>query len=288
MDSVPASKGLVTVYSPISPLADPKRLMRDMLRDISSSKELAWRLFLRNISSRYRQTILGYLWAFLPPVMTTLVFVYLQRVGYFTVGPTQVPYVAFVFAGLILWQVFTDALNAPLRMVQQSFSMLTKVNFPREALIIAGLGEVLFGFVIRTFLMVAVLIWFEVPLTWSALWVPPGVLVLTALGLAIGLLLTPFALLYHDIGQALPFVVYLWMFLTPVIYPVPEHGSGSLSMILNPVGPLLDTTRAWLFSVSPQYVGVFWVVCGLTVGALLAGWLMYRLALPILIERITA
>jgi lipopolysaccharide transport system permease protein len=262
--------------------------MRDMLRDISSSKELAWRLFVRNISSRYRQAILGYLWAFLPPIMTTLVFVYLQRVGYFTVGPTQVPYIAFLFAGLILWQVFTDALNAPLRMVQQSFSMMTKVNFPREALIIAGLGEVLFGFVIRTFLMVAVLIWFEVPLTWSALWVPPGVLVLTALGLAIGLLLTPVALLYHDIGQALPFVVYLWMFLTPVIYPAPKPGSGSLSMILNPVSPLLDTTRAWLFSESPQYLGVFLVVYGLTVGALLAGWLMYRLALPILIERITA
>src|SRR4029077_1454087 len=98
-----------------------------MVRDICSSKELAWRLFVRNISSRYRQTVLGYLWAFLPPIMTTVVFVYLQRVGFFAVGPTQVPYVAFVFAGLILWQAFTDALNAPLRMVQQSFSILTKV-----------------------------------------------------------------------------------------------------------------------------------------------------------------
>ncbi|HEX9272839.1 MAG TPA: ABC transporter permease [Candidatus Binatia bacterium] len=281
-------KSLVTVYTPISPLADPLRLMRDMLRDISASKELAWRLFVRNLSSKYRQTLLGYLWAFLPPIMTTSVFVYLHRVGYFTIGPTNVSYVVFVFAGLILWQVFTDALNAPLRMVQQSFSLLTKVNFPREALIIAGLGEVIFGFLIRAILMFILLVLFGVPLTWSVLGMFVGVIALAALGLAIGLLLTPIALLYHDVGQALPFVLNLWMFLTPVIYPAAQSWSGSLSMLLNPVSPLLDTARAWLFSGTPQYFGGFLFVCGTTAVALMAGWLVYRLALPILIERIAA
>ena len=287
MDSNSVLKTVVTVYSPVSPLADPRQLWRDMLRDISCSKELAWRLFVRNISSRYRQTMLGYLWAFLPPIMTSVVFVYLQQAGYFTVGTTHVPYVVFVLSGVILWQVFTDALNAPLRMVQQSFSILTKVNFPREALIFAGMGEVLFGFLIRALLMSVVLIWFGVPLTWSVVVVPVGVIALIALGLAIGLMLTPIALLYQDIGQALPFVFYLWMFLTPVIYPAPEQGPGSLSMILNPVSPVLDTTRAWLLSASPQYTEGFFLVSSLAIGGLLAGWLVYRLALPILIERVS-
>lgn len=281
-------KSLVTVYTPVSPLADPLRLMRDMLRDISASKELAWRLFVRNLSSKYRQTLLGYLWVFLPPIMTTSVFVYLHRVGYFAIGPTNVSYVVFVFVGLILWQVFTDALNAPLRMVQQSFSLLTKVNFPHEALIIAGLGEVIFGFLIRAILMFILLVSFGVQLTWSVLGVVVGVIALAALGLAIGLLLTPIALLYHDVGQALPFVLNLWMFLTPVIYPAAQSWPGSLSMLLNPVSPLLDTARAWLFSTTPQYFEGFLFVCGMTAVALVAGWLVYRLALPILIERIAA
>ena len=120
-----------------------------MIHDIAVSRELAWRLLVRNLSSRYRHTVFGYVWAFLPPVLSTAVFVFLHQSGYFTVGQTPVPYAVFLFAGLILWQLFCDAIAMPLRMVQQSHAILTKVNFPREALIIAGVGEVLFGFVIR-------------------------------------------------------------------------------------------------------------------------------------------
>ena len=124
-----------------------------MLHDLSASRELAWRLFVRNLSAKYRQTLLGYVWAFLPPILTTAVFVYLHRAGYFSVGSMKVPYVAFVFSGIVFWQVFTEALLMPLRMVQQSMSILTKVNFPREALILAGLGEVFFGFLIRSIIL---------------------------------------------------------------------------------------------------------------------------------------
>ena len=259
-----------------------------MLRDIMKSRELAWRLLVRNVSSRYRYTILGYVWAFLPPVMTAGVFVFLHKAGYFNVGQTQVPYAVFVFAGLILWQAFADAVHAPLRLVQQSQSILTKVNFPRESLILAGVGEVLFATVIRLVLLTFALLWFGVGIPWTALWFPFGVLILVGMGIALGLLITPLAILYHDIGQALPFTLYLWMFLTPVIYPIPISGPGSLPVWLNPVTPVLETTRAWLFSGPLQYVPAFVIVSGLTMLSLLAGWLLYRLAMPILIERMSA
>jgi len=259
-----------------------------MLRDLALSRELAWRLFVRNISSRYRQTILGYVWAIVTPIATTSVFVFLQKAGYFTVGETQVPYTVFLLTGLILWQVFADAVHAPLRMVQQSYSILTKVNFPREALIVAGIGEVLFTFLIRLGLILVALFWFNVRIPWTMVWFPFGALLLIGLGVALGLLITPIAALYHDVGQALPFTLYLWMFLTPVIYPVPVSSPGSMLVWLNPVSPLLDTTRAWLLSGAPHYLPAFFVVSGFTVFALLAGWLLYRLALPILIERVSA
>jgi lipopolysaccharide transport system permease protein len=78
------------------------------------------------------------------------------------------------------------------------------------------------------------------------------------------------------------------MFLTPVIYPAPTTWPGSLLVVLNPVSTVLDTTRDWFFSGSAHYLSGFFAICGLTVLALLAGWLLYRLALPILIERMSA
>lgn len=276
------------VYTSESQLVDPIRLLRGMARDLLLSRELAWRLFLRNISSRYRQTILGYAWAVVTPTATTSVFVFLQKAGYFRVGETQVPYAVFLLTGLILWQAFADAVHAPLRMVQQSYSILTKVNFPREALILAGVSEVLFTFLIRLGLILSALFWFDVRISWTAVWFPFGALLLIGLGIALGLLITPVAALYHDVGQALPFMLYLWMFLTPVIYPAATAGTGSRLLWLNPVSPVLEATRAWLLSGGPDDPLAFLIVSGLSVFALLVGWLLYRLALPILIERVSA
>lgn len=278
----------VVIYRPGSLLREPRRLFRDMSRDLAASRELAWRLFVRNTSAKYRQTMLGYAWAFLPPIFTTLVFVFLRRAGFFNVSDTEVPYVVFLFAGMVLWEVFADALNSPMRMVAQSTSMLTKVNFPREALILAGLGEVLFSFLIRLGLLVIVIAWFRIPVPWTAVLFPLGALALVALGIALGVLLTPFAILYHDIGQGLPFFVVLWMFLTPVVYPPPGDWPGSLTMFLNPVSPVLDTARAWLFTESPEYLAGFFAVSLVAGLALLLGWVLYRVALPILIERMSA
>src|SRR5687767_7398672 len=284
----PRNSKTVIVYSQASPLGDPCHLVAGMVRDLWLSRALAWRLLVRNISSRYRHTFFGYVWAFLPPIMTAGVFVFLQKTGYFTVRQTRVPYAVFVLAGLVLWQAFADAVHAPFRLVQQSHSILTKVNFPRESLILAGVGEVLFASLIRLVLLILVLWWFGVGVRWTAIWFLFGVLTLIGMGIALGLLITPVAILYHDVGQALPFVLYLWMFLTPVIYPAPATWPGSLLVLLNPVSPVLDTTRDWLFSGSPHYLIGFFAVCGLTVLALLAGWLLFRLALPILIERMSS
>jgi lipopolysaccharide transport system permease protein len=278
----------IVVYTSASKLADPTGLIQSMMRDLVLSRELAWRLFIRNISTRYRQTFLGYAWAIVIPIVTAGVFVFLQKSGYFTVGQTEVPYPIFLLTGLVLWQVFADAVQSPLRMVQQSASILTKINFPREALIIAGVGEVLFTFMIRLTLIITAILWFGISVSWTLIWFPFGVLVLIGLGLAIGLMITPIAVLYHDIGEALPFTLYLWMFLSPVIYPAPVSGAGSMLIQLNPVAPVLDTTRAWLLSSSPEYLSGFFVVTGLTVFAILGGWLLYRVALPILIERMSA
>ena len=278
----------VLVYTPGSQLRHPQQLCRSMARDLAASRELAWRLLRRNLCSRYRHTFLGYAWAFLPPIMTAGVFVFLQKAGHFVAGETPAPYPVFVLVGLILWQAFADAVQAPLRLVQQSQSMLTKVNFPRESLILAAVGEVIFASLGRLALLALTLAWFDVGVSRSAILFPLGMAALIGMGTALGLLLTPLAILYHDVGQALPLSLYLWMFLTPVAYPPRVSEAATWLPWLNPVSPILDASRTWLLSGAHDRLSGFFIVSGLMVFALFAGWLLYRLALPILIERMSS
>jgi lipopolysaccharide transport system permease protein len=285
---VPTPELRETIYTPESQLLRPAALLRRMGRDLMGSRELAWRLFVRNVSARYRQTALGYLWALLPPLAATALFVLLRRSGVFSTGVTSVPYVPFLVTGLVLWQTFVDALFAPIRVVSQSKAMLVKVNFPREALILAGVAEVLFGFLIRSALLAAVLIWYRVTPPATVLIAPLGVIMLIAIGTAIGVLLAPMAALLQDVEQGLAIVISLWLFATPVLYPPPTTYPGSLTMVLNPASAVLDTTRAWLLGGAPEFLPTAGWVAAITVVVLFAGWVLYRLALPIVIERIGA
>ena len=277
-----------TIYTTESQLLHPAALLRRMGRDLLASRELAWRLFVRNTSARYRQTALGYLWAVLPPLAATALFVLLRRSGVFSTGDIGVPYVPFLVTGLVLWQTFVDALYAPLRIVAQSKVMLVKINFPREALILAGIAEVLFNFLVRAALLAAVLAWYRIAPPASALLAPLGVVALIAVGTAIGVLLVPAAVLVQDVEQGLAIVISLWLFATPVLYPPPTTYPASLVMIVNPVSAALDTTRAWLLTGTPLYLATTGWIAALTVLVLFAGWVLYRLALPIVIERIGA
>ena len=268
------------VYSP------DWQLLRAMIRDLRESRELAWRLFVRDTSARYRQTFLGYIWAFLPPIVTSGTFVFLNSSGVFKVGATALPYAAYVMIGTLLWQVFADAMQTPIRVVTASKAMLAKINFPREAILLAGLGEVLFNFLIRLVLLVAVFIWFRIPPPITALLLPVGIVAIIGFGFMLGVILTPIGLLYQDIAQGLVLFTSFWMFLTPVVYPPPTSGTMAAFIKWNPVSPLLVATRDWITVGPTAYLTGFIIVAAFTLLFLLAGWILYRLALPHLIERI--
>jgi len=278
------------VYTPESALRRPRQLFNEMMHDLLASRELAWRLFVRNISAQYRQSILGYVWAFLPPIVTTLTFVFLNSQDIINAASDSIglPYPVYVMLGTLLWQGFVDALNSPLKLITSARSMLTKVNFPREALILAGLGEVIFNFVIRLVLLVAIFIWFGIPLPSTALLAPLGVLSLIALGAMFGILLSPLGVLYQDVQRGITMLTSMWFFLTPVVYEPPSTWPASLLVTLNPVSPLLVTTREMLTTGSFTQLKFFWIVSGVIVVLLLVGWVLYRVAMPHLVERIGA
>jgi len=274
------------VYSPESHLRRPGKLLKRMFADLGASRFLAWRLFVRNMAAQHRQTVLGYLWLLLVPVVQTLLWVFLNAQKVINIGTTDIPYPAFVLTGTLLWQGFADALQMPMQQVQASKQMLTKIHFPHEAILFAAMGQVLVNFSIRLLLLIVVFLWFELPLTMSLLLAPLGILGLINFGMMIGLLLTPLALLYGDVERMLVMSISLWFFVTPVIYPPPTGGLAALVTWLNPVTPLLVTTRQWLTGSELTQLGPFIVVTLCTLVLSLFGWIVYRLAMPHLIERI--
>ena len=278
----------INVYTPESKLRSPGKLVRSMWYDLKASRNLAWRLIVRDISARYRQSALGILWAFLPPLVTAATFVILNRAALINVGPTSVPYPVFVLTGAVFWQLFAESLTAPLKMIENSKSLLAKINFPREALILSGMGQVLFDFGIRLSILLVALLVYRVPLTWGLLIVPVAALSLLLLGTMLGLLLAPLGALYSDVSTALPTVTGLWFFLTPVIYPAPQSWPYSLIAQINPVSPLLIAARDLATQGVIHNAPAFLVVSGITLAGMLVMWVLYRVSLPILIERMSA
>ncbi|MEM1013339.1 MAG: ABC transporter permease [Planctomycetota bacterium] len=277
-------------YAPGSGLADPGRLAAEMWRDLKASRGLAWRLVVRNLSAQYRGAALGWIWAFLPPLAAAGTFIILQSTGVIETSPAYgMPYPVFVFLGTILWQSFVDSVQKPLQIVNASRAMLTKINFPREALLLAGIGEVLFNTLVRFSLLVGVMIVFTTAPAWTAPLALLGFGTLIMIGTMIGVLLTPLGILYKDIQQAITMLMGFLLFLTPVGWAVPQGNDagvrGSVEF-LNPAAAPLMAARDWLIVGSTPYWPHTLVLLVIASGLTLVGWVLYRLAMPIIIERI--
>lgn len=256
-----------------------------MFRDLAAGRELAFRLAVRDIKAQYRQALLGILWAFILPLANTVTWLFLSKSGIVKVSDTGLPYPVYVFTGTMLWAIFMDALNAPMQQVNNSKSMLSKLKFPREALIVSGIYQTLFNASIKVGLMLAALLFMGIQPGWSLLLVPVAILSLVLVGSALGMLITPVGLLYGDIGRALPLLMQFFMYLTPVVFPMPQTGWAATLFNLNPLTPLILTSRDWLTGQTPSMLAEFLVVNALAACLLLMVWAVYRLAMPILIER---
>jgi len=277
------------VYTPESRVRHPLQLFKEMGRDLLASRELAWQLMVRDISAQYRQSFLGIFWAVIPPIVMAAGFTLASNSKVIAIGATDLPYPAYVMFSMTLWQTFVEALNAPVQAVAEAKQMLAKINFPREALILAKLGQVFFNFAIKLILIVGLFVWFQIPVSWSAILAPVALIHLVMLGTFFGLLLTPFGALYQDFSKGLTLATGFWLFLTPVIYPVPS-GSGIFGAIvkLNPVTPLLVTTRELATKGVVSDPQGFWVASLIAIVGLLLAWMVYRLAMPFVVERMSS
>lgn len=273
-----------TIYTSQSPLTAPRAFLRSVRADAGVVYRIGWQLFVRNLKVQARQSLLGYTWMLLPPLVAGLVWIFLGQARVVNVATGGIPYPAFVLAGVFLWQGFVEALNCPLQQLNATRATLAKVRVPHEAFVTAGAAVVVFNSFIRLLVLLGVMLWFDVPLTGTLALAPLGLALLLALGLALGWLVALLGLLYTDVTQAMPVVLNLWFLITPIVYTLPA-GFGRW-LIFNPVTPLLATTRSWLLTGLATPAPGFGLVASLTGILFVLNWLAYRLAQPHLIARL--
>lgn len=170
--------------------------------------------------------------------------------------------------------------------MSKSKTILTKVNFPREALIISKLWEIIFNLFPKVILIAGILFWYEIPLTKGLFYAPFGIGSIILIGTTIGIILAPIAMLYKDISKGIPIFLLFGIFITPVVFPLPHEGIFSQIVYWNPLTPLLVTTRDWLTGVEANLLPEFFSVTFVTLGIFFLSWILFRLTIPYVIERL--
>ena len=261
------------------------RIWPEMVRDLLRSRELIWRLIVRDLSVRYRQTILGYVWAILPPIVMVAVFTFLSKTRVLTIGQTPFPYVSYALWSIGIWQLFSGSLQACTNSLTTAGSLVTKINFPKEALIFGAIGQPLFDFLVRLIPIIIVFIWQGVVPAWQASFLPFVLIPILLLALGFGFVLAVANLLLRDIGNALGIVLAFGMFLAPIVYPPPVDWPYVLVNVLNPFSPLLIATQDLISTGQLSRPGAFALAWLFSLIVFLLGWRLFRTAIKRIAER---
>lgn len=261
------------------------KLLKESLGDIYRSRFLARQLAERDIKAQYRQSYLGIIWAFVTPLATAAVWIFLNISGTIRVTDTGIPYPVYAFTGTLLWSIMREAINSPATSTSSARGILSKINFPKEALIIAGIYKLLFNSSIKIILLVALVFLFGIGFHWSLLLLPFVILGALLFGTTIGLFLTPISMLYKDVGKIVGMGFSFLMYITPVVYPVPGEGLMRTVMEINPFTPIILTSRDLITGASSEYLTYYFIVLAATVPLFFLALLSYRISIPIIVER---
>jgi lipopolysaccharide transport system permease protein len=209
-------------------------------------RELLYFLTLRDIKVRYKQTLMGLAWVIIQPLTTMLIFTLVfNRFVRLDAGP--LPYPLFALSGLLLWLFFANAVTNSTNSLVSNANLITKVYFPRMFIPAASVGAGIVDLSVAFLLLIVMFFYYGVTLTSNLLLLPLFIFMMTSLALGVGLLSAALTVKYRDLRHALPFLIQLWMFASPVIYPasiVPERWKWLLT--INPVAGIIEGFRASL------------------------------------------
>ncbi|HEX8284647.1 MAG TPA: ABC transporter permease [Pyrinomonadaceae bacterium] len=216
------------------------------LGDLWAYRELLYFLTWRDIKVRYKQTLMGVAWVVIQPLLMMIVFTLVFN-KFIRAEGVAIPYPLFAYSGLLLWTFFSVSVSSGMNSLIGNTSLVTKVYFPRVFIPAAAVGAGLVDFSVGAVLLVPLAAYYGVSVTWKLLLLPGFVGLAAALALAVGMMSSALTVRYRDLRHALPFLLQLWMFASPVIYPVsvvPPRWRWLLAA--NPMAGVLEGFRASL------------------------------------------
>jgi lipopolysaccharide transport system permease protein len=262
-----------------------KRIEVGMLTKARDAVLLSWSLSAQTLKARYRKSFLGYFWLVAPAMIVSGGASVAHSAGLLRTEDSQLSYPLFVFIGAVLWQSFADSSMLAHRAVEGARSYITRVHFPREALILGQVYEALFVFLVRIAVVVGLLSFFTPLSVKGACAIFACNLVALALGLGISMIIMPFTLLFSDLERSLKLALSYGLFLTPAMYE-PVRGTLVATVIsLNPISPLITAARDAAIGRSVSDPESVLLVVVVAFVSLFLGLFLVRVSTPIVVER---
>ena len=260
---------------PVTRIQPPRFWERIDFAELWAQREVLYFLMWRDLKVRYKQTILGALWVVLQPVLITAIFtIFLGKL--MRVPSDGIPYPVFAYASLLLWTFVSNAILSSSYSLVANAQIITRVYFSRLLIPAATIGVRIVDLVIASFVLIALMLYYHVPLSWSMLMFPVFVVQIAALTFALGVLGASLNVRYRDVGTILPILLQAWMFLSPVVYSssiLPQRSRFLYS--LNPLAGIIDGFRASLFDLPFQWLSII-IAAVVTLPLLILSILIFR------------
>src|SRR5215510_1713249 len=240
------SSSFSVINTPAEPIVviQPRRhLLALDLKAIWDYRELLYFLVWRDLKVHYRQTVIGAGWVILQPLMTMVIFTIIFS-RFAQIPSDGLPYPVFVYSALLPWNLFAASLNRGTSSVVGNAQLVSKIYFPRLILPLSGVLSPLVDFAIAFLILVGMMIWYRTLPNWGIFVLPLFLFLAILTALAVGLWLSALNVRYRDVSHAIPFVTQVWMFASPVAYPisvVPEKWR--LLYSLNPMSGVIEGFR---------------------------------------------
>lgn len=246
------------------------------LRELWEYRELVYFLIWRDVKVRYKQTVLGALWAIIQPLFSMLVFTVVF--GKLAKMPSDgIPYPLFSYAALLPWNYFAQGLSSSSDSLVGSANLIRKVYFPRLAIPVAAVCGGVVDFCIAFGVLLLLMGYFGVAPTGNVVWLPLYLLLALVTALGVGLWLSALNVQYRDVKYTVPFLVQFWMYATPIVYPsslLPEPWKTLYG--LNPMAGVVEGFRWALLGVKTPPGAMVWASAAAAVALLVSGAYFFR------------
>lgn len=283
MNGAPGRPAASVVYAADG--AQGSRTWRSRILTLVAHRGVVWQLARRDLLVRSRQSLFGYAWMLVLPLLPVALFTALAGYRVLDVGETALPYPLFALCNVTIWQFFGGSLIAVTSSLANAGSLVTRLDFPRECVLFAALGQPMLEFLVRLPLVAAGFAWYGIAPGAGTLLLPLLLVPLLLLALGFGFVLAIFNLVMRDAASMLGIVLTVAMLLAPVLYAPPSGWPFALVNVLNPVSPFLVATQHLLAGGLPGNAQALAMATLFTVLVFLLGWRVFALALPRVLER---